>query len=263
MFSATLDNLTGNIIHHGTLSKYRNEAISVEQRTESFNAHVQDNFLTLTFQCDNDRDAFTRGSEWATKICVLLTSSSSRLFYPEFLQLVNLDNRTRVRVPVRVNLMTTTIYNLETMSTQLREAVNLSVFDERLEKAGSYYGYAMLLDSERLVMTDTIPYRAYMVTSQIILNCYKAISSLIGEPGVDRDAQTRYRDVGISRELWDESEKVRGLRNDFDVAHYSPDWKSSDELGQNARMAQAVARQVIEAYRRWRIGQLQAAALQG
>ena len=61
-----------------------------------------------------------------------------------------------------------------------------------------------------------------MLLSDIILNLYKSITVIVGDPAKEPKAyQKRYRKYGIDYDFWNEKiNKLRRIRNDWGVAHY-------------------------------------------
>lgn len=244
----TLDRRSGKLVGYGTLPKYRDRPVSVQFESESASLRLQDNYLTITFLA-NDQTAFYQGMLRGTRFCVLLSAFQGRYYHPEFLQLLNAETGERVKTPTALPLGTFTLYSVEQLSKDAEKAL-LAVTNETLEKASAYFAHALFL--RQVPLPEGYPsFHQYHTSSQIVLNFYKATSTIFGEPGIDRDAQSRYKQFGISTEVWEEAERVRQLRNEFDIAHYTRDWKPTEELRAAQNKAQTVAQRVILAYVDW------------
>lgn len=144
-----------------------------------------------------------------------------------------------------------TMYSLPRIADAFKtaeQAVNVS--DPRLEQALHYYDHALFLYSNRLAWTDMLSRHFKQLISAVFLNTWKAISTLIGEPG-EKDYQSRYRALGFTQDYFTKDiEMVRQLRNDYDVAHYYADSGRLDEIEANFGHASRVATQVLTAYRK-------------
>lgn len=253
LYGPTLDTHSGNIVAHGTLSRYREQPVSVEVSLDTVKLRLRDDYLTVTFSAEDDQSSFRQGMVIVTRFCLMLSAFQARYYHPEFLQLLNADTHQRVKIPTRVGLFSATFYDTGTLSKDAARA-SRALTNQTMEKAAAYFSHALFLMETPLPQGHP-SFHDYHIRSQVVLNFYKAISTIIGEPGIDRDAQSRYQQFRIPAELWREAEEVRELRNNFDIAHYTPDWKPMEELMAAQHKAQGVAHRVILLYEEWLIEQ--------
>lgn len=109
---------------------------------------------------------------------------------------------------------------------------------------------AHLLFSRRGFLTNPFFRQHSMLISTAFLNLWKAISTIVGDPSVDRDYQSRYKRLGFDYEFFTQKiEKVRDLRNHYDVAHYSLDPAHLETVEKSFGEAAQIANEVIRRYR--------------
>jgi hypothetical protein len=239
-------------VGHPSLSVYRQEPLSLKLVSSDVEWILHDNFLTLKYESENASLAFEKGARICAKFTLLLGIAASRFFWPEIIHMVNLEKKMREKIPTRIEMGTFTTYNLEDLAKQAETASQAtSIADAKLEKAAAYLGYSLLLLHESGFQTESLAFRRYMTSTQIILNSYKSVSTILGEPGVDKDAQSRYKLFGFNHETWEEAEKLRNVRNESDVAHYSALWNKQEQMFANENFALSLARKVLEHYREW------------
>lgn len=139
-------------------------------------------------------------------------------------------------------------YNLDSFKQSLSWAFEAAplVHDLKLAKALDYFNHGQLLSKIR----DELPMgflRAHSyLAADAFANFYKAAAVVVGDPSKDKDYQSRYKKIGLSRDFWKEKvEYVRNLRNDYGVAHYDLD---SKQLDRELSTAQDVAKTIIAHY---------------
>ncbi len=78
---------------------------------------------------------------------------------------------------------------------------------------------------------------------------WKAASTVIGDPTIDKDYRSRYRQLGIEKEFFETRiEVARKLRNDYDVAHYRLDAERLGFVEGNSALVKEVAERIIRDY---------------
>ena len=252
--SPAMDTTTGNIIGHGTLSKYRETPLSKQFVIGDINARIQDDHLTLGIEGSDEREVVERGRELADRLCVFLSVYNSNYFHNELLQAVDRTERRALPVRRRVTLLRLTPYDL-TQAAQYFDAATSasSLQDESLEKAAAYLYHARFIGAEAERITDPFSFHAKLVTSEIILNCFKSISTIIGDPRVDgrKEYETRYKGYGFPDEMWKEANRLYEVRSRYDIAHYSPGWEPLEKAKESKQFSLTTAQKVIVAYIAW------------
>lgn len=246
------DRLTGNMVGHGTLPHYRDTPLRLGMTVQDARLRVEDNYLHMVIEAPNSDAAVERGLEIANTLCLFTSAYNGHYIHADIVQAVDETHQTRVPVP-KVVRFTETRYNLEELKSQIQMASNALVFKEdRLNKAVSYL-YHALLQSQELDRVNPLTFHGRLLVSEIVLNCYKAASTILGDPSVkgDKDYQSRWKKFGMDHSLFLRVEELRNLRNSSDVAHYSPDWSSAEALERRVQFARQVGRDVILAYISW------------
>ena len=151
-----------------------------------------------------------------------------------------------------IPLLSVTAYNLEGLAQQIdAAALACSISAPILDKATAYFYHALFMANAKERVTNFLSFHANLIISEIILNYYKAVSTIIGDPSIDRDYQSRYRRFGISHALWSDAERLRELRNTYDIAHYTPDLEALKNINTHQRVAHITAQETIKAYTHW------------
>ena len=150
-----------------------------------------------------------------------------------------------------MDLGSVTSYNLLALESALEQAASSVAFEDlRLTLAIDYYQQALLLFGSRRLISDPLFRQHSMLISAAFLNLWKAISSIVGDPSIDNDYQSRYRNLGFDYEFFQEHiEKVRELRNDFDIAHYSLEIEDLKAVEEQFGEASQIAQEVLKRYR--------------
>jgi hypothetical protein len=252
LYTGTLDSRTGNIISHGTLSKYRETPLQKEVTMGSASLKMKDNFVFLDIEAMTEWDAIEQGFGIANSLCVFLSVYTNRYCSFDIIQATQEPEGKRVQLPVAVFLTSMTLFNLEELAKCFDETtLAYSVSDDILDKGAAYFYHALFMREEMQHITSPLSFHAKLIISEVILNYHKAISTIIGDPSLDKDYQSRYRRFGISRRLWEDAEKIRGLRNNYDIAHYTPDLAALSNIDSHLGLSHKTAEQIIKAYIAW------------
>lgn len=247
-----IDRRSGNLVSHGTLSRYRTneEAIDLELEVEGSRMRVWDNFFSLRVEAADQGAALSKGRSVFDRYLRLVMTQQGDLFEYEILQIESEDGVVDARPqPQAIRVMNMTVFNLEQLRIFLAEAARRSsAKNERLDKALVYYEHARLFFRMRGLVPIFSTHQSFILASAY-LNLWKAISVVLGEPGTDSDYQKRFRDIGFDTNFW--KEKIQPLltvRNDHDVAHYSLDATAVGAVDKNFGNAEAVCRTVLNVY---------------
>jgi hypothetical protein len=92
---------------------------------------------------------------------------------------------------------------------------------------------------------------AQLLTTEIILNFNKEVSTVVGDktiPGESRQMAARRHALGLQQPTLDRIERLRELRNDADVAHHSLEPAKLTALQAERKFALDTAREVIEIF---------------
>jgi hypothetical protein len=244
-----LDTLTGNPMGYGTLSKYRDVSLSDDIILAEASLHFQDNYAFLNLTATDDAQALQRGVELVSRFCSFLSFNCGSYCSAELLQATT--ERRRLLLPKAVQLLALRTYNLSGLSSQIADATAAANVPSNpvLDKAVAYFYHALLMSEQQI--TNPLSTHSKLMISEVILNYYKAVSTIIGDPSVDNDYQSRYKRFGIPKPLWDDAERLRKLRNEHDIAHYRPDLGALENIQQHRGFASATAQAIIKAYIRW------------
>lgn len=145
--------------------------------------------------------------------------------------------------------MSVTLYNLDEAKVAVTRGFGRSLTEDgRLDKALLYYEHALFLYNARGHAPIQSAHEQMLVASAF-LNLWKSISSILGEPGSDRDYQSRYRQFGLPSDFWSaQVEPLYRIRNEEDVAHYSLRPTSDSTLEKSFGSAAKVCQQVLASY---------------
>jgi len=150
-------------------------------------------------------------------------------------------------VPRSFSLGTVTTYDLSELQDSLRKAATASELDDaRLSRALAYLQHAKWLFEQRAAMASPLDQNASLLISSVFLNIWKAVSSVVGDPSTDRDYQRRYKQLGFDYAYFKQKiERLKKLRDDYDVAHYSLDDQRLEELERSYGDAVEIATEVL------------------
>ena len=114
------------------------------------------------------------------------------------------------------------IYNTNELAGRLETAFRWTVrVDDRARKALLYGEHGFLL-SEFAQTLPLMSAHASFSWGMAFLQLFKALTTILGEPGTDKDYQRRATRLGLPSDFWSTRVKeLYSVRNDDDVAHYS------------------------------------------
>jgi len=260
----------GKLISHGTLPKYREEKdkLVLERETDTVKFKFDDNFMHLWILSDNPRNALLTAIEIVDNFIHLLTLfygirgkidesnkyASSMVFTYEIVLGEDQYGR-QIPLPSSLFQIKGVGYDIEALKEQISECIECQELmnDSTLRKSLEYFYHALFLDSIRREIphighTTATEHHMYLL-SDIILNLYKSVSTIVGDPSKDKNYQSRYKKYGIKYEFWKEKiERLRQIRNDWDVAHYKLDREKLEKLNEKIDDAIDVTRKVILRY---------------
>lgn len=243
------DGKTGAVRRYGLLSSYRqpDEAIAVDLNVAGVVIQLRDNIAYCEVDAATSGAAYFQAAGGIDQLLQHLTLTLSQSFTYRPRHIIGTEGLHPLPFTMLAHVTT---YSLESVADALRttqEAMRVS--DARLDQALHYYDHALFLYSNRLRWTDMFSRHFRQLISAAFLNIWKAISTVIGEPG-EKDYQSRYRSLGFTQDYFTkEVERVRQLRNDYDIAHYHEDGGRLEEVEANFGQATRVATQVLKAYR--------------
>ena len=238
----------------GSLPEFRadNEAIKRSFRLGDTQARLNDNFLFIELEADSEREAYTRAAHEVDTFLKNLSLNQGGLFTARPLIIEAEDGRT-FPVPKYSSLGTVTVYNLDQLSRNIDEALKYQrLSDQRLERAVRYWSHARFLFGKRMEIANPLSEHHTLLISSIFLNLWKAVSIVVGDPSKseDSDYQSRYRKLGFDYEFFrTKIEKIRELRNNYDVAHYSMSEEAIQEIESNFGEADNTVSEVLKRYR--------------
>lgn len=264
--------LRGKIVCHGTQSIYRKDEdkLILEKEIENerkIRIKVEDNFLHVFVIATSEKEALSKTNRIIEDLIHLLTLTYGLGEKPEFMYYPSILFRFKivlaedqygreVGVPSRLLSMNVIKYNLKYLKEVLTQSLDECrlLEDQKLRKSLEYFYHALFLEHIRLELLDMAsPIEAEQqmyLLSDIILNLHKSVSVIVGDPSKDRDYQKRYKKYGIDYEFWKEKiEKLREIRNSWDIAHYELTREKLEELGREIFEAFATTRLVILKYK--------------
>lgn len=245
---------TGTITGHGTLSEFRSEDQKLVTTASTGGTRVKmvDNFAFVSATADSVREAYLRAVYDLDLVLQHLTVSQGRPFSFEVLVIEEEVSRTCYPVPSLQKLSGFATYDLELLSQQIKDAATFAErSDDRLKKALAYFDFATFLDAEKWQAENPLSRRSAMEVSSIFLNYWKAVTAIVGDPAVKKDRyQSRYKSIGLPDQFKERLKKLKRLRDDYDVAHYSLADEKLKKVGKSIGSARATAKEAIECYRK-------------
>jgi hypothetical protein len=256
-----VDTWTGEVGPEVTVSQYRSEPVRARFTLIDGSLELNDNELTVAVSADTSQDAATLACGIALRFCQTLSSRLRIYFRPTNPIVVRQDYSKDTSSTVAFWSGPVCWYNL----TQVRGALasvgrEIGRTDAKLDRARAYaYHAEYLAASHRLPQRDdtsplldpTRAFQVYYTLTEMILNYYKSISTIIGERKRGDRQESLWRKYGVSRELWERTEAVRRARNSMDVAHYTTEPTQFDALWKTAGLARDTATEIIDAYVEW------------
>ena len=186
--SPIIDLRTGNLVSHGTLSKYREIPINKEITLDGITLEIRDNFIFLDIEAADEREAIERGFRIASYYCVLLSLLTNRYCSFEIIQATQEPEGRKVRLPKSICITSMTLYNLEELAKRIDDIATVyDVSDDNLGKATAYYYHALYMSEKWQRNENPLSFHAKMIIAEVILTFHKAISTIIGDPSIDKD----------------------------------------------------------------------------
>jgi len=248
IMSPTIDQITGNRILRGTLSCYRDQGqgVNFADDLNDVRIAVRDDTVFIDVETEQEPDdVLFRLDEMVERLSLWLSHHLNAVVTPTLVQYVNRTTRKRIPTARYSSLMRVRYYHVPTIEEGIATWCRRPQ-DDKVDAAMRYYRLGMFLENEGMEHADD--FRVQLLT-EAILNYFKSVSALLGDPSVDPDYQSRYRSLGLSREFfYGEVEWLRrDIRNNGGVAHYSLQTASVNDLLAWASRARGIARQVIAA----------------
>ncbi len=255
-YGPTLDTRTKQLVSHGTLSVYRSEGnrFSVEEKSQDYEIKAYDNFFCVKVKAESDRTAIEMARNLTEAILLRwAVYSGGTRFTARTVQMTDAEgkvypiSRTMVLLSIRS-------YDLSSLKGNLVDAVKgASLQDERLVRALAYFDRFLLLQemASNSSYLDPFAREAGYLASEMMLNLYKSITSILGDPTIDSDYQSRFKMIGLKDGFWEDRVKpIKRIRDDLDVAHYTIK-DATQELRQKISEASQTCQEVIKAYMAW------------
>jgi hypothetical protein len=127
-------------------------------------------------------------------------------------------------------------------------AASSQLDDPRLSKSLMYREHAAFLFETRLRVGFFTPHFSFLLTSAY-LNMWKAITTILGDPSIDSDYQSRFLNFGLPKGYWDGHVRpLKKIRGDVDVAHYSLETDTIPIVEGAFGAAGQVCKAVLKAY---------------
>lgn len=247
-----IDTHANCIVAHPTLPKYREKPIEVTANMPEAGVSISDNFLRVIVQADTDAAAAERASRVCDRVLLAISRRTTQHLHARFVGASNNDENRPLHQPMMLRLGRWRMYDLTALEAGIRTALSdCARTDDALERASAYFYHALfladILDRER---TDSFgsSFHVYYLLGEATLHFHKAVSAILGDPSSDRDYQSRFRLLGMSRDLWERAETMRKARNDHDIAHYSATPQQMDTMWKNFHAGHEVATAVLKAY---------------
>ena len=252
ILSAPLHARSMTKVGHSSLSRFREDSKAVKKnlRIMDLTCVLQDNFLNIKLDASRGKEAYDKIVHSLDRFMKHLTLTTGQLYSFKVL-FVEAENGSLYPLPRRVNMMSLVGYDLDRLGSDIDTAEKMSsLSDPVLERALQYYEHSLFLFEKRGQITDILSSHFRYMISEIFLNMWKAASTVIGDPTVDKDYSSRYLRLGIDEEFYRAKvEAARKFRNDYDVAHYRLDLERLEEIEHNFGLVKEVAERVLREYR--------------
>ncbi len=260
--AGTTGEIIGDIYHtktfkktgHGQLSKYRDskDSITLKLSLPEVNCTFIDNFLHLTIEAENATVAYYNAS-LLLKNLLQHFALSYKLFFSYRVIVIQDENDNVYPVPESKTISSLRMYNLKHLKEELTKLKSYSgIKDEKLSKALQYYEHALFLLEGRDEATDSHLRHSRYVLSAVILNLWKAMTTITGDPANDRDHQSRYKQFNLTYNFYKSKiEDFTNFRNSCDIAHYEITNKHLKEIEESIGKYKAITEEVLTAYRNY------------
>lgn len=248
----TLDSKSGQFVSYGRLSEYRREEETVQfsGNIGGLPLTVRDNFFSLGVDATDRGTALRLGVAQFELFLRLLSLEYGNAFSYEVLQIESADGDLEVNPsPQMVELIRATMFNTEQLVGHIMTAAASAHLDDpKLSKSLMYREHAAFLFETRVRVGFFTPHFAFLLTSAY-LNMWKAITTILGDPSMDSDYQSRFQKFGLPKGYWDDDVKpLKKIRDDVDVAHYSLETDTIQIVEGAFGAAGQVCKVVVKAY---------------
>ncbi len=238
---------------YGSLSKYRDpaEALSTELELRNSRIRIHDNFVFSQVEVADARDGLFVAARDLSRLLQHLSISQGHLFSFKP-TIVETEDRELLPFPTQTQTLSVAMFNLVKLKEQTDEAATFQALDnDRLNKALDYYEHGRYLMESRTLTPHSSGQDAFILSSAF-LHFWKSITAVVGDPSRRSDRyQSRFRRFGLEQEEKTKIDDLKRVRDGFDVAHYSVDPGTGQRVVQEIGKAQAMARRVIDVYRRF------------
>lgn len=238
-------------VGYGSLSRYREEkqAITLKASLGDILVSIKDNFATLTVEASGPGEAYDMSTAVIDRFLQHLSLSTEQLFYYRAVVIEGEEGKI-YPVPRAVIMASVTMYDLDRLRTEIENAtISYKLRDSVLDRALNYYEHALYLYEKRSEIEETLSRHFNYLIAAAFLNMWKALSTIIGDPSVDKDYQSRYKRLGFDYGFFtSQIEYVRNIRNQYDVAHYHLEEDRIKEAESNFGKAKGVVVKVIKSY---------------
>lgn len=255
-FGNTYHSDTMTLVGYGSLPEYRTEeeAINLSFPLGSVQVNLHDNFVFVEVVAVTAKEAYNKAIEEISKFLQNLSLSHGGLFTYRPL-IIEADNGKLFPVPQYNSMGNVTVYDIEHLRNHIVESQKYqNLVDQRLERACRYFGHARFLFIKRMQIADPLSEHFNMLIASVYLNLWKAASAIVGDPSnrEDSDYKSRYKKFGFDEEYFNTKiERIRKLRNDYDVAHYTLDDERIGDIEKNFGKADAIVTEIIQRYREY------------
>jgi hypothetical protein len=239
-------------VGYGSLSEYRPDEGAIDQplRLGPVLGHIRDNFITLEVRAESHQLAFTVALDAIDSFLQHLSVSQNRLF--EFKPLIlQAKGGATYRVPILGTLASVTHYHVDSLRQDIEHSQEFCVLnDTRLLRALGYFEHALFLFEKRGEFASTVSRHFRYLIAAVFLNLWKSVTAIIGDPSVPKDGyQKRYREFGFDEDFRATLDRLKSLRDDYDVAHSTLDASRVDQVEATVGEAKNIAAEVIRKYR--------------
>ncbi len=237
---------------YGTLPEYRrdDDAVKVEMEHEGVHLHVQDNYFVFAVAAEDVRSAYRVVKPVIERLMRILTMEHGGRFSYEG-DYVEGEDESLAPWPEgkKVTMFEGTMYNTRDLQDRITEGFPRAFSaDVRCDRALAYFENAIAL-RDLAVAAAFDSTRASMLQALAFLQLWKALTTILGEPGTDKDYQRRFKDYGLPENYWkDTIEPLNRIRNDEDVAHYSLSESTAAEVAKVFGEAVVACQTVLRAY---------------
>ena len=252
--SGTVDVRSGVVASYGTLPEYRreSEAVRVDVTERALRMTVADNFVRVHVDVASADDAYGVATALVDLVCQAMSAQAGHRFSANCLSIQDAAGQPhRVRRAQTLQFLNASIYNTREAQTRLETAFAWATqVDERARKALLYFEHGCLL-SEFAQTFPMFSTHAGFSWALAFLQLFKALAAILGEPGADRDYQSRAGRLGLPSDFWKTRVKeLYRVRNDEDVAHYRLDAPDHAAMANRFGQAATAFRDAFAAYMR-------------